>query len=1068
MITHSYLNSRPLPTMNFLTTITMKHLKSIILMAVTVLLSASSFAKVADGRGLYDTSEVYQSRRVTVKVSDDLGEIVGANVVVKGTTIGAITDMSGNAVIDGVPNNAVLVVSYVGYVTQEITLANNQNSIEVLLKEDAEVLEEVVVVGYGVQKKSDVTGAISSVKAADLENRTISSADQALQGKTAGVVVMMGSGAPGSSPMIRVRGFSSNASSDPLYVVDGLRVKASDVSGIDPNTIESMEVLKDAASAAIYGAQAGNGVVLITTKKGQQGTSKIGYEFQMSMQSLGKLPKVLNAQDYITYYKEMYASTGSFNDLLAANYDGHTNTSWVDAAFENSKMKRHSLNFNAANDKGSYFLALSYTDNNGIVAGKKDTYERYTLTFNGDYKFKPWLKLTSNVSMDRTKTKNSITEGSLFGGYTSATLMLDPLTPVYTSADNLASNSYMKEVIEGGQTMLGNDNGYYTTSLFYTTDQPHPFVSRDRNDRLSKRFQVRGNIALDLTPIKGLTITSRLGYRLSGSYANNFAYKYTYNVKVYSNFNTVSSSSSLTQYYQWENFANYNFKLGNHNITAMAGVSFDETNISDISGSVNEILKESGLYHYLDYQTNSATRTIGGDDLFTRTFSYFGRLNWDYQGKYMAQFSLRADAADLSKLSKSARWGYFPSASVGWVVSQEPFMQGISSWLPYLKLRGSWGQNGSISGLDSYMWRSAIAQDGFYNLQDATSTTVYTSGMKPSTLGNENLTWETSEQLDLGIDLRFFNSRLAVTMDYFQKKTKDLIVSGAVPSLVVGNTSSPINGGNVENKGFEFELTWKDKIGKDFNYSISGNLATLKNKVTYVSDYVSGKLDGANMNTYTKLTMFEAGYPVWYYNGWTFTGIDSETGYPTFEDKNGDGIISDSDKSYIGSAIPDFTYGVTLNASYKNFDLVVFGTGSQGNKIYQWLNRPDAKGSNILQSYFDTRWTESNRNGTYPSATTPSDLATYYTFSNAMVKDGSFFKVKQIQLGYSLPKNLISKLALSNVRAYVSLEDFFTFTKYDGFDPEATSASTGVKYTGIDAGSYPSSKKVVLGLNVTF
>ena len=1068
MITHSYLNSRPLPTMNYLTTITMKHLKSIILMTVAVVLSASAYAKVTDSMGLDDTSELYQSRKVTVKVSDALGEIVGANVVVKGTTIGAITDMSGNAVIEGVPNDAVLVISYVGYVSQEIALAANQNTVEVLLKEDAEVLEEVVVVGYGVQKKSDVTGAISSVKAEDLENRTISSADQALQGKTAGVVVMMGSGAPGSSPMIRVRGFSSNASSDPLYVVDGLRVSAKDISGIDPNTIESMEVLKDAASAAIYGAQAGNGVVLITTKQGKKGTAKIGYEYQLSMQSLGKLPKVMKANDYITYYKEMYASTGTFDDLLAANYDGHTDTDWVDTAFENSKMQRHSINFNAANDNGSYFLAMSYTDNNGIIAGDKDTYERITLTFNGDYKFKPWLKLTSNVSMDRTKTNNSITEGSLFGGYTSATLMLDPLTPVYTTADNLGSNSYMKETIESGATMLGNENGYYTTSLFYTTDQPHPFVSRDRNDNHTKRFQVRGNIALDLTPIKGLTITSRFGYRLSGNYTNNFAYKYKYNVKVFSDYNTVNSSTALTQYYQWENFANYNFSLGEHNVTAMAGISFDETNISNISGSVNEILKESNLYHYLDFQTNSATRTVGGDDLYTRTFSYFGRLNWDYKSKYMAQFSLRADAADLSKLSKKARWGYFPSASVGWVVSQEPFMQATSSWLSYLKLRASWGQNGSIAGLGSYMWRSAIAQDGFYNLQDGTSTNSYTAGMKPSTLGNEDLTWETSEQLDLGIDMRFLNSRLTLSMDYFQKKTKDLIVSGAVPSLVVGNTSSPINGGNVENKGFEFELAWRDKIGKDFNYSISGNLATLKNKVTYVSDYVSGKLDGANMNTYRQLTMFEAGYPVWYYNGWNFTGINPENGYPTFEDKNGDGIISDADKSYIGSAIPDFTYGITLNASYKNFDLVVFGTGSQGNKIFQWLNRPDAKGSNILQSYFDTRWTESNRNGTYPSATTPSDLATYYTFSNAMVKDGSFFKIKQIQLGYSLPKNLISKLALSSVRAYVSLEDFFTFTKYDGFDPEATSASTGVKYTGIDAGSYPSSRKVVLGINLSF
>lgn len=1031
------------------------------------MLSSPTWAGSPASADALGTDLTQQSRKVTVKVSDALGEIIGANVLVKGTTIGAITDMSGTAVIEGVPHNATLVVSYIGYITQEIKLDNSQTAIDVKLVEDAKALDEVVVVGYGVQKKSDVTGAISQVKAADMENRTISSADQALQGKTAGVVVMMGSGAPGSAPMIRVRGFSSNATSDPLYVVDGLRVSATDVGGIDPNTIESMEVLKDAASAAIYGAQAGNGVVLITTKQGKKGISRINYEFQTTFQSLSKVPEVLNAADYITYYKEMYASTGSFNDLLNY-YDGKTDTDWVDVAFENSKMQRHSLSFNAANDKGSYFLALSYTDNNGIVTGNKDKFERYTLTFNGDYKFKSWLKLTSNVSMDRSKMQNSILEGSLFGGYTSAALMLDPLTPVYTTPDMLSGNPYMKQTIERGTHMLGDENGYYTSSMFYVTSQIHPFASRDRNDNLLRRFQIRGNIALDLTPIRGLTITSRLGYRLNGMYSNRFAYKYAYNPNVFNDFNTVTSSSSIMQYYQWENFANYNWSLGKHNFTVMGGMSFDENILSNVEGSINEILKENKLYHYLDYQTNSATKTAAGDDLISRNLSYFGRLNWDYQGKYMAQFSLRADAADLSKLSKQARWGYFPAASFGWVISQEPFMRKTNSWMSYLKLRGSWGQNGSIAGLQEYMWRSVIAQDGYYNLADPTSTNKYTAGMKPSTLGNEELTWETSEQLDLGLDARFVNGKLGFTMDYYIKKTKDLIVQGAVPSLVVGNDSSPINGGNVENKGFEFEVNWRDQIGKDFNYSISANLATLKNKVTYVSDYVSGKLDGAYMNTYTKLTMFEAGYPVWYFNGWQSTGIDPETGYPTFEDKNHDGTISDADKGYIGSAIPDFTYGVTLTANYKNFDAVVFGTGSQGNDVYQWLNRPDAKGSNILQSYFNNRWTASNRQGTYPSATTPSDLATFYTFSSAMVKDGSFFKIKQIQVGYTLPKNLVQKISLSNVRAYLSLEDFFTFTSYDGFDPEATSASTGVKYTGIDAGSYPASKKFVLGLNVSF
>jgi len=318
------------------------------------------------------------------------------------------------------------------------------------------------------------------------------------------------------------------------------------------------------------------------------------------------------------------------------------------------------------------------------------------------------------------------------------------------------------------------------------------------------------------------------------------------------------------------------------------------------------------------------------------------------------------------------------------------------------------------------------------------------------------------------VDLRFLGSKLTLTADYFVKKTKDLIVSGAVPSLVVGNTSSPINGGNVENRGFEFEATWKGGIGRDFNYSLSANIATLKNRVTYVSEFVSGKLSGASMNTYTQLTMFEAGYPVWYFNGWRFTGLNKENGYPEFEDLNGDGIISDADKTFIGSAIPDFTYGLTLTANWKNFDAIIFGTGSRGNQVYQWLTRPDNPGSNILQTSFDKRWTPANKNGSYPAADTPADILAHYTYSNANVKDGSFFKVKQLQLGYRLPQQLVRKAHLSSVRAYVSLEDFLVFTPYDGFDPEATSASVSVRQAGIDAGSYPTSKKIIFGLNINY
>lgn len=1014
---------------------------------VAMVLSATAFA---------------QNHSVSGTVVDSMGPVIGATVMIENSTVGTSTDINGKYVLDNVPASAKLLFSCIGYNSQTFTVGN-QSVIDVTLVEDTQMIEETVVVGYGVQKKSDVTGAISQVKSEDMENRTILSADQALQGKTAGVVVMMGSAAPGSSPMIRVRGFSSNASSDPLYVVDGLRVKASDVSGIDPSTISSMEVLKDAASAAIYGAQAGNGVVLITTKKGDQGKTKLSYEFQNTWQNIANIPQALGAKDYITYYTEADGNSGVFAANLAANYDGKTDTDWVKAAFETSLMSRHAITLSGANTNGSYVLSSSYTKNDGIFKGNQDTFDRLTMALNAEYKIKPWLKATSSISLDESIQNNNIVEGTLRGGAISSVLMADPLTPVY------GWNNVLKSYEAQGYPILGDENGVYTSSPFFISENSNPLINMASGKGMSRRFQVRGNTSLVFTPIKGLSFTSRLGFRLSSSYRNSVSYRYAFNTLRINDKTTVSSSTNDMEYYQWENFVNYSKSFGKHNFTLMAGMSFDKTTTSTLSSSADEVMKEEEAYYYLSYKTTSANLTASGDDYYGASLSYFGRLDWDYNGKYMAQISMRADAADLSVLSKSARWGYFPALSLGWVVSKEDFFSGIDKdKFSYLKFRASWGQNGSIAGLSNYMWRSSIASTGYYNLDDVTSTNKYTTGMKPSSLGNEGLTWETSEQTDFGADFRFFKNKLTVTADYYVKKTKDLIVRNASPSLVVGNTASPINGGNVENRGFEFEATWRASIGEDFTYSISGNIATLKNEVTYVSEFVSGKIAGASAINYNQLTLFEAGYPVWHYNGWHFLGIDPATGAPKFEDLDGDGVISNSDMTYIGDAIPDFTYGLTLNLKYKNWDAIVFGTGSHGNQVFQWLMRPDAAGSNILQSYFDARWTPSHTDATFPVATTSGADLAHFLYSNAMIKDGSFFKIKQIQLGYSLPKALIGRIGLGNARAYISLEDYFTFTKYDGFDPEATSATSNVNQMGIDAGSFPTSKKLVFGINVSF
>lgn len=993
--------------------------------------------------------------KVSGKVTDDLKEsMIGVSVFEKGTTNGVITDLDGNYMLS-VKEGAVIVYSYIGYVTQEKKAV--PGVMNVTLKEDTKTLDEVVVVGYGVQKKSSVTGAISQVKAEDMQNRTISNAPAALQGKTAGVQVIQTSAAPGSSPTVRVRGYSSNVSSNPLYVVDGVRL--SDISGIDPNDIASMEVLKDAASAAIYGAEAGNGVVLITTKKGKSGQGKITYDFQFSSQSLARVPKMLSAEQYIDYMVEANTFT---EDYLLQNWDGVTNTAWTDVAFENSRMQKHNIAFTNGSDRGNYYLSLTYLDDNGIVKGNADTYKRLTATINSEYEIKPWLKVGTTNQIEKYNVR-SVSTNNEYGSLLTSILQLDPLTPDTYTYENLPT--HMLTALNSGKHLLQDDNGnYYAVSKFFAGEQYHPMIMRDNNIGKNSGFNVSGSAYADFKPFKGFTFTSRFGYRLSGTRSSTTSLPFYGNATQSRDYVGQSNTSSTTIYYQWENFANYMKTFGQHTVTAMVGMSYQESTYDYVNGSLspNEedaLKKNDPLFYYLNYASASAIKGVGGEKTRSAKLSYFGRVGYEFAGRYLLQASLRADAADLSLLPATNRWGYFPAVSVGWTVSEENFFAPLKEHVSCLKLRASWGQNGSLAALSGYAYSTDMALGGLYPFVMGNS---YITSAAPSTMGNDELKWETSEQINVGIDARFLNDRLTFSVDYFDKKTKDLLVSGTTPSLIIGGSTSPMNAGNVSNKGWEFELGWRDRIGS-FNYGVRANLATLKNKVTYIDPSIT-RLSGVNFHTST-ITYFEEGYPVYYFRGYKFKGVDPATGDPTFYDLDESGDLNDGDLAYIGDAIPDFTYGITLTAGWKGFDLTVFGTGSQGNDIFNCINRPDFAASNKLREvFYDNRWTASNPNGSVPRAgATNMDK---YQISDALVYDGSFFKIKQIQLGYTFPKNWMKKLCVGNLRVYGSLDDFFTFTKYPGFDPEAAANSTSGM--GIDKGSYPCSKKVVLGFNIEF
>lgn len=1023
-----------------------------------------------------------QSLTVNGTIKDESGSpMPGVTVVVKGSTQGTITDIDGLYSIKVQDSKSSLTFSFVGMETQVIEIAGRSN-INVTMKTTASDLSEVVVIGYGTQKKSDITGAVSSVRPDALKNLATTDAAAALQGKASGVQILTNSGAPGEGAKIRVRGYSSNSGEiGPLLIVDGLKVD--NIQYLNPSMIESVEILKDAASAAIYGAAAGNGVVLITTKSGTKGSSSISYDMSYSNQRLAKTPEIFKAAEFIEY-KRMSGTTIDA-DLKTNKYDG-TDTDWFDEVFDPSWASQHTITFQGGNDQGHYLTAISYYNNNGIVKGDKDIYKRLTAQINGDYNVKKWLQIGSNNSIEKWSTK-SVSQMSAYGSVMNSVLTIDPLTPVYYSSPDQFAPS-MKQGYDQGKMVLKNpENGlYYATSKYITDDNGNPLLQRDRIDRENGGLSLRGVLYGNLKPVNGLVITSRFGYRIAQSNMHSYNTPYWASSMANTNDYNLQSQAHTSLYYQWENFANYNVTIADkHDFTAMAGMSYQEDKNDNINVTVTGPDILTGYepnFRYLDYVksnmvggTEKTTKTITNKPGLSTSIAYFGRLIYSYDNRYSIQANFRADAFDSSKLSKKARWGYFPSFSAGWTVSNEGFFKNnlTSDIISFMKLRGSWGQNGNINVLSDYKYSSTIAfNDSWY--QYGVDDPAPSYGSHPSGLPNPNLKWETSTQLNIGLDMRFLNERLSLSAEYYNKTTDDLIVK-MKPTPEVGFAEATINAGSVVNNGLEFEASWKDKIG-DFSYSIGGNFSTLHNEVTYLDpsiprlDGAKGGVDGTNNPVHTS---FQVGKPIWFFRGYKYEGVDPETGKPIIKDmpneKTGepDGVISDADMTYIGKAIPDFTYGVTINLAYKGLDLNMSGSGVSGNDIFTVLYRADTPMRNSLKYYYDNAWTPTNKNASMPD---PKAVAGDWNFwgSNASMFSGAYFKIKQIQLGYTVPEKIIKKVLINRLRCYVSLDDFFTFSKYPGCDPETATVSTAPERAGFDAGTYPTSKKVTFGLNVTF
>jgi TonB-dependent SusC/RagA subfamily outer membrane receptor len=898
-------------------------------------------------------------------------------------------------------------------------------SATVVAQNNSEQKDKVITVGYGVQHKSDINGAISSVDADDLKSLSTTDVTAALQGKAAGIHISNISGMPGASGQISIRGYASlQGNLGPLLIVDGLKVD--NLHYLDPSMIQSVEFLKDAASAAIYGAESGNGVVLITTKtgRGRNGLPQIAYSFKAINQSLGKAPGIFGAKEWIKYKEMSGFDIKNLCTLFGVDYNNPQETNWVNEVFGNSLATQHSLTIQYSNDKLHTYLSGNYVINDGIVRGKKDKYKHLSGQLNVDYQLFKWGKIGINMNADDW-TIHPVLHQDAYHSMFTPMLLLDPLTPVYWSSPDQFTEEMKAKYNENPAMIPIAPNGkYYATSQFAQDENGNPLFQRDHYNYTVDGWGVRGTAFLELRPIEELVITSRFSHRNVHGKSRNYSEPYYLNSQTQSTDYSLLKRVNESQYYQFENFANYNQTFfDKHNVGGMIGMSYTKSH-SD-GGSA------------LAISSNDKTISVDTQGRFT-SLSYFGRLLYVFDNRYSAQFSYRSDAFSSSKPQMDRRWGNFPSASLGWTFSNERFIKDNISTdiLSFLKFRASWGRNANVC--HPYF---------------------------------PKLNWETSEQLDFGLDMRFLKNRLAVNFDYYNKETEDLHFTYTTASDVYFNAAIASNIGGVNNSGVEVELAWHDNIG-NLAYSASGNFSTLKNKVTHLPDFelITSSVGGISNQMVT--TAFKEGHSMWYFHAYDYAGVNKETGAALFRNANGD-IVSSSeltpnDMKDVGNALPKYIFGLTFNLAYKNFDFTLFGAGVAGNKIFNALYRVDSPLRNSLKYYMDNAWSSENRNASMPH---PTNVATDYRFwsSSAAMFDGSYFKIKQIQLGYTLPENITKKVFVREFRLFVSLDDFFTFTSYPGMDPEtATSGVAGTPGSGFDIGNYPTMKKMTLGASIAF
>lgn len=1047
-------------------------------------------------------------------VNDENGEpVIGATVKVKETQKGTITDFDGNYSIEAA-SNATLVFSYVGYVTQEVKVGG-KSTLNITMKEDNTTLNDVVVIGYGTMKKKLVTGATVQVKGEDIAKLNTTNALEAMQSSTPGVQITSASSQPGKGYKVYIRGIGTIGDSQPLYVIDG--VAGGNLDGINPNDIESIDVLKDAASAAIYGSRAANGVILVTTKQGKVGKVEITYNGAFGWSNAYKRPQLLNAKQFLTIMDEYGFNTSGKKvnfadympqyilDKVASGWEG--TDWWKEFENKNALQQNHSITLTGGSELSKFSMSYTYTGNEGIMgADKASYYKRHTIRMNSDHvllKAKDFDAITigENISISYNRS-HDLAEDGMYWSYIHSLLQTNPLVPIYDEDGNLYNH------VKYGAGW--ND---------YWFSNPYEGLSKGGFNSMAESRNVNTSATAFLTiqPIKGLKFRSQFNYNWGSGAYRSFGVPRSPSagsgtVTSYS----VSQSSWLSTNWSIENTLTYDLPmLGGHKISAMVGQSFQSTgwstNLSGTNsandGSQYATLKDWNSAYLKNFSTDLGNATLSGypnDEEYLA--SWFGRATWDWNETYMATVTLRYDGSSI--FNKGKRWGWFPSVSAGWVVTNEKFMEKTKSWLDFFKLRASWGQNGN-NRIAKYQYLATIAQSGsagdsgykFSDNMDFTLNGKPNVGAYANIVPNPDVTWETSEQLDLGFDARFLDSRLGLTFDWYKKTTKDWLI--VAPRIAIeGTNPAYINGGDVRNTGVEIAVTWNDRIGKDFSYNVGVNFATNKNKVTRIANetgYING--GGSILSQGTEyIYRAQVDKPIGYFYGMSYSGIwqnqaeidaaraagkavldNAQPGDCIWDDWNGDGVITYAeakdangndicDRHEIGNPNPDVTLGINLGLAWKGLDFSVNGAGAFGQQIMRsYRSFSDSWWHNYDTTIFD-RWHGEGTSNTVPRISGTGHANTNYV-STRYMEDADYFKIKTVTLGYDF-KKLWKSCPLQQLRLYVQAQNLITFTGYTGLDPEVGSSGQAANVdpwaSGIDLGLYPPSRTYLVGATIKF